>query len=389
MDTSRTILHLDLDAFFCAVEEIKNPSLRGRAFAVGGDPQGRGVVSSCSYAARQYGVHSAMPTAQAVKLCPQLILVRGDHRSYGFYSRKVMGILRELTDQVEKLSIDEAFLDLSPLEGTPADVGARLQARILEELELPNSVGIASNKLVAKIATDVGKLSASGDSPPNALTVVPPGEEAAFLAPLPVDSLWGVGPKTKLQLEQMGVKTIGELASLSPVDLAQALGKHGYHLSKRARGIDRRPIVTSREIKSISHEHTFRRDRDQRSDLIREINHLADKVSARLQTKNLHGRTIQIKLRWSDFSTLTRQTTLEHTIQESAVIAKHSRKLFDQTWEPGRKVRLIGVGVSNLESVDRQLQLWDPRVKKDLKLQETLRNLKEKYGEGSIQQGFK
>lgn len=388
MEKPRTILHLDLDAFFCAVEEIKDPSLRGKAFAVGGDPRGRGVVSSCSYAARKYGVHSALPMAQAVKRCPHLIIVRGDHRRYSFYSRKVIGLLQDLTDQVEKLSIDEAFVELTNLDRDPAELGAHLQRKILEKLGLPNSVGIASNKLVAKTATDVGKLSASGGSPPNALTVVPPGEEAEFLAPLPVDMLWGVGPKTKAALGHMGVETIGDLAAVPPIELANALGKHGYQLSKRARGIDQRPIVTDREVKSISHEHTFRRDRDQRNELIAEINRLAGKVSRRLQNKHLQGRTIQIKLRWSDFSTLTRQITLERSIQDAKPIAKHSRELFSQVWEEGRKVRLIGVGVSGLDSPDRQLQLWDPRVEKDLKLQETLNDLKKKFGEGSIQQGF-
>jgi DNA polymerase-4 len=388
MDNPRTILHLDLDAFFCAVEELKDPSLRGKAFAVGGDPRGRGVVSSCSYAARKYGVHSALPMAQAVQRCPHLMIVRGDHRRYGFYSRKVMGVLQELTDQVEKLSIDEAFVELTGLDQEPAEVGAELQDKILRKLGLPNSVGIASNKLVAKIATDVGKLSASGGSPPNALTVVPPGEEAAFLAPLPVDMLWGVGPKTREELESRGIKTIGDLADVSPVELAQTLGKHGYQLSQRARGIDQRPIVTEREIKSVSHEHTFRRDKDRRDELTAEINRLAGKVSRRLHRKGLQGKTVQLKLRWSDFNTLTRQVTLERSVQDASTIARYSRELFDQVWEEGRRVRLIGVGVSSLENPNRQLGLWDPRVEKDLKLQETLRELKEKFGEGSIQQGL-
>jgi len=194
MALSRVILHLDLDAFFCAVEEIKDPSLRGKAFAVGGSPSGRGVVTSCSYPARKSGVRSAMPAAKALQLCPDLILVSRNHGDYSHYSRLVMERLRSFTDQIEQISIDEAFLDISGLDISPKQFGGQLQKTILGELDLPNSIGIASNKLVAKIATDVGKMAAGGDGPPNAITIVPSGEERQFLAPLPVEMLWGVGP---------------------------------------------------------------------------------------------------------------------------------------------------------------------------------------------------
>jgi DNA polymerase-4 len=217
----RTILHIDLDAFFCAVEENQNPSLRGKAFAVGGKPDERGVVASCSYAARRMGIHSAMPMARAIRLCAGLIIVSSRHHLYSEVSRQVMGILHEQTPLVEQISIDEAFLDISDIQRSEdaESFGRRLQARVRNELHLPCSIGIASNKLLAKLATEVGKalalqkIKAEGlVEPPNAVTVVRFGEEAAFLDPLPADMLWGVGPKTSARLSELGIHTIGDIA---------------------------------------------------------------------------------------------------------------------------------------------------------------------------------
>ena len=257
MESPRVILHLDLDAFFCAVEEIKDPELRGKAFAVGGSPSGRGVVTSCSYPARKMGVRSAMPTAKALQLCPNLILVSRNHGDYGRYSKLVMDRLAHYTDQVEQISIDEAFLDITELGSSPRDTGIELQKKILDELSLPNSVGIASNKLMAKIANDVGKKTHRGEGPPYAITIVPLGEERSFLAPLPVDMLSGVGPKTRERLERFNIRTIGDLAAYPEIELTEIFGKHGYDLSRRAKGIDKREIVTQRGIKSVSNERTF------------------------------------------------------------------------------------------------------------------------------------
>ena len=387
MDSPRVILHLDLDAFFCAVEEIKDPGLRGKAFAVGGSPGGRGVVTSCSYPARKMGVRSAMPAGQALLHCPHLIFVSRNHHDYGKYSKKVMERLERLTDQVEQISIDEAFIDITDL-GTPRTVGLQLQRTILEELNLPNSIGIASNKLVAKIATDVGKIASGGDRPPNAITVVPAGEERSFLAPLPVDMLWGVGPKTKERLEKINIHTIGDLAAYSMVDLSKAFGKHGYDLSRRAKGIDKRGIVTQRGVKSVSNERTFREDIGRKSDVLKSLNKLADKVSTRLKKKNLRGKTVQIKLRWSDFTTLTRQSTLSKSTNDSQTIKQTAKKLLERVWEEGQMIRLIGVGVSNLDTEAQQLGLWDTEVKKDLQLEKALKELKGKYGENVISRGI-
>jgi DNA polymerase-4 len=388
MSSPRVILHLDLDAFFCAVEEIKDPGLRGKAFAVGGSPSGRGVVTSCSYPARKMGVRSAMPTAKALQLCPNLILVSRNHRDYSRYSKLVMDRLRTFTDQIEQISIDEAFLDITGLGPSPREFGLTLQTTILNEIKLPNSIGIASNKLVAKIATDVGKMAASGDGPPNAITIVPSGEERIFLAPLPVEMLSGVGPKTKERLAVFNIHTIGDLAAYPEIELANKFGKHGYDLSRRARGIDKREIVTERGVKSVSNELTFPKDLGRKSDLQEYINKLSRQVSNRLQKSDLRGKTIQIKLRWSDFTTLTRQTTLPQTTNDFNLINNTAITLLDQVWEEGRMVRLIGVGVHNLDTQAHQLGLWDTAVQKDLKLQDTMRELQDKYGENVISRGI-
>ncbi len=253
----RKIFHLDLDAFYCAVEEQRDPQLVGKPFAVGGRPDQRGVVSSCSYAARMKGVRSAMPTARALRLCPELILLPGDHRRYGEKSRQVMDRLRNWTALVEIISIDEAFLDLSDLPENSATLARKLQSDIWENLELPCSIGAAANKLVAKIATDYGKSQHKGSGPPKAITVVPAGGEADFLAPLPVSAMWGVGPKTADVFAEKGILTIGELAARTENELDQLLGKMGSELYYRSRGIDDRPVVTEHEAKSISQEVTF------------------------------------------------------------------------------------------------------------------------------------
>src|SRR5215208_6913745 len=263
----RTILHIDLDAFYCAVEETRNPDLRGKAFAVGGKPEERGVVASCSYAARRMGVRSAMPMGKALRLCPGLLIVSSRHQLYSEVSLQVMERLHDLTSLVEQISIDEAFLDISDLQGSPEIIAHKLQSRIRDELQLPCSIGIASNKLVAKLATEVGKslalreIKAKGEvKPPNAMTVVPFGEEVVFLAPLPAEMLWGVGPKTSARLTELGIHTIGDIANWPEMEMTRLFGENGRELWHHAHGIDDRPIVTERETKSISQEITFSRD---------------------------------------------------------------------------------------------------------------------------------
>ncbi len=238
---ARKILHIDQDAFFCSVEELKNPELVGKAFAVGGQPGQRGVVSSCSYAARQYGVRSAMPTGRAKALCPELILVSGHHSEYGAYSDKVMAIFHEISPLVEEVSIDEAFVDISDLPQSAELIARQIQERVRMDVNLPCSIGVATNKLVAKIATDAGKAEKKGSVAPRAIKVVPPGTEAVFLAPLPVNAMWGVGPKMVAHLNALGMKTIGDIAKASPADLRRWLGKTGDYLARASQGIDNSP----------------------------------------------------------------------------------------------------------------------------------------------------
>ncbi len=386
----RKILHLDLDAFYCAVEENADPSLRGLPFAVGGRPEGRGVVASCSYAARQYGVRSAMPMSQAVRACPGLIIRPANFKAYGETSRQVMTRLHDLTPDVEQISIDEAFLDVTMLRDPAEQIARQLQALINSELSLPCSLGVASNKLVAKIANNIGKERAGKGAPPNAVLVVSPGEEAAFLAPLPVRELWGVGPKTAERLLTMGIRTIGDIAAQPEARLTQLFGKHGAEMALRARGIDERRVETEDETKSISKETTFARDVRDGEQLKRVMRGMADEVGQRLRAEGLHGSTVKIKLRWSDFTTLTRQVTLPQPTQHNDVIYHAACDLFDKTWAAGRPVRLIGVGVSGFGEAAVQRTLWEDEAQADAqqgKLEATLDDLQSRFGRGMIKRG--
>jgi DNA polymerase-4 len=383
----RKILHLDLDAFFCAVEEQYDPSLRGKAFAVGGRPEARGVVASCSYAARRFGVRSAMPMARALKLCPDLLIVSSRHGVYSKVSRQVMQHLHNMAKVVEQISIDEAFLDVSDLPESGEVLARRLQATIHKECDLPCSLGVATNKLMAKIANDVGKASYRGTGPPNAITVVPPGQEAAFLAPLPVDTLWGVGPITAERLHELGVYTIGDLAGWSVDDLTRRFGKHGYDLARRAQGIDDRPLETEHETKSISQETTFSKDVRSGAVLRRTLLQQSESVGRRLRSAGLAGTTVKIKLRWPDFTTLTRQVTLDQPSNQDGEIFEAAITLLEENWRNGQAVRLIGVGVSGLGSPVRQLSLWGDSAEKGRRLQSALDELRERFGKDVLQRG--
>ena len=359
MTLLRTIIHLDLDAFFCAVEEQRDPSLRGRAFAVGGRPESRGVVASASYAARQFGVRSAMPMAHALRLCPDLVVVPANFSAYRAASQQVMQRLHALTPLVEQISIDEAFLDVTALGEAGETLAARLQATIRNELALSCSLGVATNKLLAKIATDVGKGMLRSGTMPQAICIVPPGDEAAFLAPLPTSALWGVGPRTAEKLANLGIHTIGELAAWPVADLARRFGQHGEDLARHARGSDGRPIVTERAAKSISQETTFARDITDQATLERTLRKQAAEIAQKLRRNGLLGTTVKLKIRWPDFTTPTRQLTLSQPTDEPEEIADAALRLFGQIWTGKQAVRLIGVGVSGLGSPPRQLSLWD------------------------------
>jgi DNA polymerase-4 len=390
--TFRTIVHLDLDAFFCAVEELLDPSLKHTPFAVGGSPEHRGVVATCSYAARKFGIHSAMPMARAVKLCPQLKIVHHGYKNYSDLSDQVMDIMNSYSPVVQPISIDEAFIDLTHLPEEGLYYAKKLQAEIRTNLGLPASLGVASNKLVAKIATNVGKASSDGDDYPNAIQVVPPGEEAAFLAPLPTDALWGVGAKTAEKLAEFGLHTIGDIAAYPERELERRFGQIGSYLHLRAQGIDTSSVHVSHETKSVSHEETFAQDTNDERRLREVIRYHSQSIGKRLRKLELYGSTVKVKLRWPDFTTITRQNTLPEPSDDPKQIEKMALEIFRKYWKSGRKVRLLGVGVSNLGPPSKQLILWDWNPKEAAKqegLQTAIKALRAKYGEATVSSGNK
>ncbi len=376
----RAIIHLDLDAFFVAVERLDDPALIGKPVIVGGRPEARGVVASASYEARAYGVRSAMPTSQALRLCPQAVLVPGRRARYVEMSDRVMALLAEYTPLLEQISIDEAFLDVSGTEahyGPPSGLAAAIQARIQDELGLSASLGVATNKLVAKIASDFRK--------PHGITVVPPGQEGAFLAPLPIRKLWGVGEVTAGELARLGVQTIGDLAALPVESLRARFGPgHGEALWRAAHGLDDSPVTPEHEARSLSREETFARDIADATVLHRELLRLSDQVAWRLRRHGLQGRTVALKLRYADFTTLTRQTTLPEQTDSAPVIYAQALALFEGVWNR-RPVRLLGVGVSGLTQAGRQLRLFEQADRRQEQLEAALDRIRAKYGERAIQ----
>jgi DNA polymerase-4 len=295
---------------------------------------------------------------------------------------------------VEQISIDEAFLDISDIHESPEIVARKLQARIHDELQLPCSIGIASNKLIAKIATEVGKslalreIKAMGEvKPPNAVTVVPFGEEAAFRSPLPADMLWGVGPKTSARLTELGIHTIGDIAKWPESEMIRMFGENGRDLARHSKGIDDRPITTERETKSISQEITFSRDVRDDKILEKTVREQSTEVARQLRKNDLAGSTVKLKIRWPDFTTLTRQITFNHRTDQEDEIAKAALDLLRSVRKPNQAVRLIGVGVTGIGQPIRQLGLWDMEDEKSRKLQEAVDELREKYGKNIIQHG--
>jgi DNA polymerase IV len=382
----RKIIHIDLDAFFCAVEELHDSSLRDKAFAVGGKPEERGVVASCSYAARASGVRSAMPMWRALALCPEMLIVPAKHHLYGEASKKVMSYLHKITHLIEQISVDEAFLDISDLPESAEKIGRSLQAQIKEKTGLSSSVGVATNKLIAKIANDVGKKSAEKGKSPFAIMVVPNGQEANFLSPLPVEMLWGVGPKTATKLAERGIYTIGEIAKQPEKEMVRLFGKHGRSLAHHARGVDTRPIMTEHEVKSISQETTFLHDISDDAKLEETLRSLSKKVARRLRKADLAGKTVKLKIRWSNFETFTRQKTLLTISDSEDEIFEVSQSLLKKLRPPGKSVRLIGVGVSGLGPPLRQLSLW-AETSKRRDLEKILDGLNERFGKDIIQRG--
>ncbi len=380
----RTIFHVDMDAFFVSVEELLNPSLKGKAVVVGGQRHERGVVSAASYAARRYGVHSAMPLRTAAKLCPHAIFLDGHPHLYREYSQRVFAVLQKFSPKVEMASIDEAYLDVTGCEkllGPPLECAHRLHQSVKLETGLNCSIGVSSSRMVSKIASDQAK--------PNGILWVLPGMEARFLAPLDVRRIPGVGKATERQLLAIGIRKIGDLARLDEKFLEERFGKWGLALAGKARGEDAGAwfdgdVGEDEGARSISHEHTFPVDTAKASELEATLARLSEMVGRRLREHGYHARTIQIKLRYADFSTITRAHTLDHGTQIDTEIFAEARALFRRNWT-GKPVRLLGVHASGFASREGQLSLLDQEKRERWsKALAAADEIRDKFGERSI-----
>jgi DNA polymerase-4 len=345
-------MHLDLDAFFCAVEVLRDPSLKGKPIVVGGKSENRGVVAAASYPAREYGIHSAMPMIEATRRCKDLIIISSKHGMYRMYSKVIMGILKSESPVIQQVSIDEAYLDLSNeidewIEAT--EVARRIQLKISRDIGLSASVGVATNKMIAKIASDFKK--------PNGLTVVIPGTEMGFLSPLPVRKIPGIGPKTNERLAKLGIYTVADIAGIPDEKLMQRFGKMGEAMARWSKGIDERPVQEDREAKSLSTERTFSKNISDQEELLDILFKLSVKVGEQLKNKNLMATTVHIKLRYGDFSTFTRQLTSSVPLDDGDQIFEIAKKLFVTNWMPGEAIRLLGVGGSHFAEPQGQLSL--------------------------------
>ena len=338
------ILHVDMDAFYASVEERERPELVGHPVVVGGSPDGRGVVAAANYVARGFGIHSAMPAAQAKRLCPHAVFIRSRMDHYASVSAELRAIFERYTPLVEPLSLDEAFLDVGAstrLFGSAEEIARRIKSDVRDELSLVASVGVAPNKFLAKVASDLEK--------PDGLVVVPETEVQRFLDPLPVSRLWGVGKVSDRRFAEMGVRTIGDLRALPVELLERSFGKWGSHLARLARGIDDREVVSERDAKSISHETTFEHDIDDARVLASKLLALTEQVAMRLRARALEAKTVFIKVRHADFQTHTRSHTMEDSTNLTRVLWRHASHMLDaeRTQRPG-PVRLLGMGASGI-----------------------------------------
>src|SRR5690242_19646818 len=381
----RTYFHVDMDAFFVSVEELFDPSLKGKPVVVGGRPTERGVVSAASYAARKFGVHSAMPLRTAYKLCPQAVFVDGHPDRYRECSRQVYEVLRGFSPLVEMASIDEAYVDMTGTErlhGPPLRAAHLLHEAMLAETRLNCSIGIGTSRLVAKISSDQAK--------PNGVLWVMPGQEAAFLAPLDVRKVPGVGKVTEKNLHALGIRKVGDLAGLDEAFLEERFGKWGLALAGKSRGADAggwfdTAIGEDTGPKSISHEHTFGVDTADLAQLESTLARLSEMVGRRLRERGLHARTIQLKLRYSDFSTITRAHSVNCPTQLDTELFTEIRELFRANWKPGAAVRLLGVNASSFdESAEQMDLLGEERHERWTRALAAADRLRDRFGESAV-----
>jgi len=380
---ARCIFHIDLDAFFVSVEQVLNPKLKGKPVIVGGDPERRGVVASASYEARTFGIHAGMPSSKAHRLCPQAIFIRSHFSIYKDASAKFMKILGDFSPHIEPLGFEEAYLDVTGCEepyGSPQKLALAIKERINKELNLTASVGIATCKVVAKIVSDLCK--------PDGLLEIAPGEEQAFLNTLPVAKLPGVGKKTEQALGEIGITTIGELASLPLDTIKRQFGATGAVLHSYARGIDDREVEAPGEAKSISQELTFARDTLDRNSLETNLHNLCQELCQELRSQNKRARCVAIKLRYADFKTITRQVTLQEASDVTQVVFTTAQQLLGKTLaQQGKPVRLIGVRISSLVGEGKQLPMFDSGTEKPEHLDKAIDKIRRKYGPTAIKTG--
>jgi len=380
---ARCIFHIDLDAFFVSVEQVLNPELKGKPVIVGGDPERRGVVASASYEARPFNIHSGMPSSKARRLCPQAIFIRAHFSIYKDASAKFMKILGDFSPHIEPLGLDEAYLDVTRCEepyGSHRQLALAIKDRIHKDLKITASVGIAACKVVAKIASDLCK--------PDGLLEIAPGGEQAFLNPLPIAKLPGVGKKTEQALKEMGITTIGELASL-PVDtIKRRFGATGAVLHSHARGIDHREVEAPGKAKSISQELTFARDTLDRNFLEANLHNLCQEVCQELRSQNKRAKCVAIKLRYADFKTITRQVILREASDVTQVIFTTAQQLLTKALaQQGKPVRLIGIRISSLVGEEKQLLMFDSGKEKPERLDKAIDKIRRKYGSTAIKTG--
>jgi len=385
MRQSRYIAHVDMDAFFAAIEQRDNSKLRGRPVVIGADPKGgkgRGVVSTCSYEARKFGIHSAMPISIAFKKCPQAAFLPVNMKKYKKVSDKIHAILYDFTPQIEIVSIDEAFLDITGswhLFGSPLKTCLLIKNKIKSETGLTASIGLAPTKMAAKIASDLKK--------PNGTVEVGEEKLLEFLWPLDIEKIWGLGKKSKIALNNIGIKTVGDLAKKNAGDIIGLLGKNGAHFWQLANGLDDRPVKGEEEIKSVSNEYTFEKDTLNMENIESVLMLLSEKVSSRMRREGLMGKTITLKIRLEGFHTFTRSRTIPESTNLAKNIYKEAKKLYNNFKTKGKRVRLLGVKVSGLSSEASQETLFTKQIseaKKEEKIQTAVDNIKEKFGTDSI-----
>ena len=379
------ILHIDMDAFYASIEIRDNPALATLPVVIGGTPQGRGVVCTANYVARKYGIYSAMPASQAVRLCPHATFLRPRMDYYASVARQIRAIFHQFTDQVEPLSLDEAFIDVTgsqALFGDAVSIAQQIKQRIRDELGLTASAGVAPNKYLAKVASDLQK--------PDGLVVVNPDAIAEFLDPLPVSRVWGVGAQTQKKLDRFQIRTIGDLRALSMEALKAIVGVNCEHFYQLARGLDQRLVVPDRDAKSISHETTFHEDIHDREALLAWLLDLTDQVARRMRRYDMVGRTVQLKLRYSNFETLSRSATLEVPTHATDQLAAAVTSIFEKSQlNVSRGIRLVGMGVSQL-SIDRpiQLTLFDEQERvKSSRMDQAADAIRDKFGKHALMRG--